>query len=415
MANDKEEDPIVIVGFAGKLPQDAASAEGFWQMLKQGRSARTEIPRDRFNIDAFYHANTERLDAMHLRHGNFIAEDLAAFDAPFFSIQPNEAHTMDPQQRLLLETSYRALENAGLSIQAVSDTRTGVFVGQNARDYETLMLRDPDQPAKYIGTGIGTSLMANRVSWFFNLRGPSVALDTACSSSTVAFHLACQSIHSGETDMALVGGSNLILVPDIMIHMSNMGFLSPDGICYTFDHRANGYAKGEGVCFMVIKRLSAALRDGDCIRAVVRATGTNQDGHTPGLTVPSQQAQTDNILATYREAGLDLETTAHFEAHGTGTQVGDLLEAGAIHEAFRRGPDNPLYMGALKPNIGHCESSSGIAALMKAVLTLEHGMIPPNIFFEKLNPTIPADEWNMKVRSPSSPLVPHELTNCVIR
>lgn len=392
------EDALAIVGFSAKLSQDATSSNQFWRMLSQGRSARTEVPNDRFNIDSFYHPDANRPDAIPTRHGHFLSESLAAFDTSFFSIQPTEALSMDPQQRLMLETSYRALENAGLSLEAVAGSKTGVFVGVNSHDYETLLLRDPDQPAKYIGTGIGISLLANRVSWFFDLKGPSLSIDTACSSSMVGFHLACESLKRGETDMCLVGGANLVFAPDLLVHLSSMGFLNPDGICYTFDSRGVGYSKGEGVAVVAIKRLKDALRDDDCIRAVIRASTTNQDGRTPGLTTPSQQAQTENIRNAYRSAGLNLERTAHFEAHGTGTQVGDQIETSAINDAFRRGKDNPLYIGALKPNIGHLESASGIAGIVKAVLMLEHGLIPPNIWFEKLNPSIPADEWNFKVR-----------------
>ncbi|KAL9110642.1 MAG: hypothetical protein Q9227_004819 [Pyrenula ochraceoflavens] len=397
-------DPIAIIGFSAKLPQDAVSAEAFWRLISEGRTTRSTIPQDRFNLDAFYHPNPDRPDTIPVRHGNFISENVAAFDAPFFSIQPTEALSMDPQQRLMLETTYRALENAGLGMEVIAGSKTGVFVGTSSRDYETLLLRDPDQPAKYIGTGIGTSLLANRVSWFFDLKGPSLALDTACSSSLNALHLACQSIQSGESDMGLVGGCNLILAPDVsMVHLSNMGFFSPDGICYTFDSRANGYAKGEGVCVVVVKRLLDAIRDGDCIRAVIRASASNQDGRTPGLTTPSQQAQVDNIIHAYEAAGLSLETTGHFEAHGTGTKVGDVLEATAINAAFQRSKANPLSVGALKPNIGHLEAASGTAGLIKTILMLEHGAIPPNIWFQRTNPAILANEWNLKFPRELSP------------
>ena len=272
-------EPIAITGFSAKLPQDAISAEAFWRLLSEGRSTRSRIPQDRFNLDSFYHPDADRPDTIPVRHGHFISENIAAFDAPFFSIQPTEALSMDPQQRLMLETSYRALENAGIAMDTIAGSKTGVFVGTSSRDYETLLLRDPDQPVKYIETGIGTSLLANRVSWFFDLKGLSIALDTACSSSLNALHLACQSIRSGESDLGLVGGCNLIMAPDVsLVHLSNMGFFSPDGICYTFDSRANGYAKGEGVCVVVIKRLTDAIRDGDCIQAVIRASASNQDG-----------------------------------------------------------------------------------------------------------------------------------------
>ena len=398
---DKME-PLAVIGFSARLPQDATSEEGFWNLLCEGRSARSEIPPDRFNINAFYHADPDRQDTINVKYGNFLKGDLGAFDAPFFSIQPTEAMSMDPQQRFMLEASYRALENAGLPLETVVGTKTSVFVGSSARDYESLLLRDSDQPAKYIGTGIGTSLLANRISWFFNFKGPSIALDTACSSSLSALHLGCQSLRSHESDMTLIGGCNLIIAPDVsMVHLSNMGFFSPDGKCYSFDSRANGYAKGEGVGAVIIKRLADAVRDGDVIRAVIRASGANQDGRTPGITQPSEKAQAENIIDTYAAGGLDLNETGFFEAHGTGTQIGDVIEASAIHTAFPRKKDNPLFIGALKPSIGHLEAASGIASIIKSVLILEHGVIPPNIFFDKPNPSIPVDEWNIKA-SPHS-------------
>ena len=308
---------------------------------------------------------------------------------------------------------------AGLPMDSIIGSNTCVYVGSSARDYEALLLRDPESPAKYLGTGIGTSLLANRISWFFDLKGPSVALDTACSSSLSALHLACQSLRNHESDIVrkaicfgpagnsastdtsqgLAGGCNLILAPDVsMVHLSNMGFFSPDGRCFTFDQRANGYAKGEGAGIAVIKLLKNAIEDGDTIRAVIRATGTNQDGKTPGLTQPSKTAQEQNIIATYRAGGLDLGTTKYFEAHGTGTQVGDPIEAEAIGNAFGKSKDDPIYVGAVKPNIGHLESASGIASLIKAILVVEKGLIPPNTNYECPNVSIPLDDWHIKVQ-----------------
>ena len=389
---------IAIIGFSARLPQDATTAEAFWKFLCEGRSARTEVPKDRFNVDAFYHPDPDRQDSTNVKHGNFITGDLGAFDAPFFQIQPAEAACMDPQQRSLLEASYRAMENAGLPMEAMAGSKTSVYVGNSAHDYEHLIMRDTDQAGKYVGTGVGTSLLANRISWFFDFRGSSMTIDTACSSSLSAVYLGCQSILNGEADQSLVGGCNLIIDPDTsMVHLSNLGFFSPDGICYTFDSRANGYAKGEGIGVVVLKRFVDAVRDGDCIRAVIRASAVNQDGRTPGITQPSAQAQADNIHKAYDAGGLDLETTGFFEAHGTGTKLGDIIEADAINQAFRRGKDNPLLVGALKPNIGHLEACSGIAGIIKAILILEHGLIPPNIYYEKPNPSIPIDEWNLKV------------------
>ncbi|KAL8936336.1 MAG: hypothetical protein Q9216_004984 [Gyalolechia sp. 2 TL-2023] len=362
---DDKMEPIAIIGFSARLPQDADTTEGFWRLICEGRSAATQIPKERFNIDAFYHPDPERIDATNVRTANFLRGNIAAFDAPFFSIQPTEVASMDPQQRLLLEESYKSLEN--------------------------------EMPAKYVGTGIGTALLANRISWFYDLRGPSVALDTACSSGLTAVHLACQSLRSHESSMALAGGCNLILAPDVsMVHLSNMGFFSPDGQCYSFDERANGYAKGEGVGVLVLKRLTDALKDGDSIRAVIRASGANQDGRTPGITQPSQSAQEENIRETYHAGGLGLDSTEYFEAHGTGTQIGDATEAEAIGAAFEGKINGYLSIGALKPNIGHLESASGIASLIKTVLILENGLIPPNIFFEKPNARILTDQWRIQ-------------------
>lgn len=310
------------------------------------------------------------------------------------------------------------MASAGICVKSVVASNTSVYVGTSARDYEALLFRDPEAPAKYVGTGLGTALLANRISWFYDFRGASVALDTACSSSLTAVHLACQNLRNHESRMvihrtqksslvnhqeadvskALVGGCNLILAPDVsMIHLSNMGFFSPDGQCYSFDERANGYAKGEGVGVIVLKLLSDALKDGDTIRAVIRASGANQDGRTPGITQPSKLAQEQNIRETYRLGGLDLNTTQYFEAHGTGTQVGDPIEAEAISATFQRTGHNPLLIGALKPNIGHLESASGIASLMKTVLLLENGLIPPNIGFNRANLRIPTQDWHIKV------------------
>jgi acyl transferase domain-containing protein len=396
-SNAELEGSIAIIGLASRLP-GASSESEFWELLSSARSARSKVPADRFNVDAFYHPDPERADSSNVRHGHFLTEDIARFDAPFFSIQPNEAVSMDPQQRLVLETSYHALENAGLSIDTVAGSRTAVYIGTSSRDYESILTQDSDEPSKYIGTGIGTSLIANRVSWFLDLKGPSLAIDTGCSGSLVALHHACQAIRSGESDTALVGGVSLIISPDVsLVHLSNMGFFSPDGYCFSFDERANGYSKGEGVAVVVLKRLSDALRDGNTIRAIVRASSCNQDGHTPGLTVPSIDAQVENIRDAYQKAGLGFADTAFFEAHGTGTQVGDTVEAEAIHRVFQRTCQDPLYVGALKSNIGHLEAASGVAGLTKSILCLEHGIIPPNLNFRNPNPKIDPEGWGLKV------------------
>ena len=296
---------------------------------------------------------------MNVQYANFLQRDIAAFDAPFFSIQPSEAASLDPQQRCLLEISYHAFENgmsenrdltfpiilaplirlAGIPLSSIVTSKTSVFVGNSVHDYESILLKDPGTPAKYIGTGIGSSMLANRISWFYDLQGPSISLDTACSSSLSALHLACQSLRNRESHMVsrksnninncltdkvktLFGRCNLVLAPDVsQIPLADMGFLSPDGKCFSIDHRSNGCAKGEGAGFFVIKLLSDAISDGDTIRAVIRSTGINQDGKTPCLKQPSKEAQEKNIRDTYRNTNLDLDTTEYFESHGTGTQL----------------------------------------------------------------------------------------------
>ena len=260
------------------------------------------------------------------------------------------------------------------------------------------MMRDNQLQAKYVSVGTGTAMLANRLSWFYDLRGPSISLDTACSSSMIALHLAVESMRNGESDMSIVGGCNLMLNPDTLpVPLSNLGFMGRDSVCYSFDHRGNGYARGEGTAIMVLKPLKKALQDNDTIRAVIRNTGSNQDGRTPGITQPSREAQAALIQETYLRAGLDFEETGYFEAHGTGTPIGDPREAGAIATAFKDHRTEPLVVGAVKSNIGHLEGASGLAGLIKAILVLERGVIPRNIWFEKLNPDIPADEWKLKV------------------
>ncbi|EMR67052.1 putative polyketide synthase protein [Eutypa lata UCREL1] len=313
--------PIAIVGLSGRFPGDATTPDRLWEMVSQGRSALSEVPKDRYNIDAFYHPSGEHQGTTTARGGHFIRSDLAAFDAPFFKITAQEAHAMDPQQRLALELSYEALENAGLKLEDIS---------------------------------------------------------------------ACQSIRSGETSTALVGATNLILMPQTSNHLSTLQFLSPDSKSMAFDHKANGYSRGEGVSVVVLKSLADALRDGDAIRAVVRGTAVTQDGRTPGINLPSSEGQKQLIEAAYANAGLGTDATGYFEAHGPGTPAGDPLEASAISAVFRKGRkhEKPLYIGSVKTNIGHLEATAGLAGVVKAVYALERGQIPPTVWFEKPNPNI---------------------------
>ncbi|KAJ5715842.1 uncharacterized protein N7483_013023 [Penicillium malachiteum] len=397
--------PIAIVGIGGRFPGEATNPSRLWDMVSNGRSALTEVPKDRFNIDAFYHPHAERQGTMNVRGGHFLKDDVALFDAPFFSITAKEAHAMDPQQRLALEVAYEALENGGMRMEDVLGSSMACYMASFTRDYATLRGHDAEDIPMYEGTGNGSAMISNRISWFFDLKGPSLSLDTACSSSLVALHLACQSIRTGETKCAMVGGTNLILMPEMQTAMTSLHFLSPDSKSQSFDHKANGYARGEGAAVVLVKPLADAIKDGNTIRAVIRGTGVNQDGKTPGITLPSAQAQEDLIRSTYAAAGLSFDQTGYFEAHGTGTPSGDPLECAAIGATIgaSRSKDSPLLVGSIKTNIGHMEGASGLAGLIKAVYVLEKGLIPPNLWFEKANHRIPLVKWGLEVPTELQP------------
>ncbi|KAE8314467.1 hypothetical protein BDV41DRAFT_575726 [Aspergillus transmontanensis] len=399
-AEEKEDamEPIAVVGMAVKFPQDASSVEGFWQMLFDGKSSVTEIPKGRINIDAYHDPDKDHFGTMNGRGGHFIKDDIAAFDAAFFSIRPKEAASLDPQQRWLLETTYQALENAGIPLERAMGSNTCVHVGSFLHDHADLLKRDPEFPGRYRTTGALQSLLANRLSWFFNFTGASITMDTACSSTIHAVHLSCQALRMRESKMGIVAGSNIFYDPQSMLSMSDQGVLSPDSTCYTFDERANGYSRGEGVGVLILKPLSVALHDGDTVRAVIRSTGLNQDGRTDGgITQPSPVSQAELIRNTYQNAALDMALTRYVEAHGTGTPLGDPAETSAIGAAFQGVKrEAPLIVGAVKTNIGHLEATSGLAGIVKTVLVLERGFIPPNINFKKLNPKIKAREWDLE-------------------
>ncbi|RAK95751.1 type I polyketide synthase [Aspergillus ibericus CBS 121593] len=392
--------PLAVIGISLKFPQDATSPEAFWDMLVQGRCASGEFPKDRMNINAHHDADRDRLHSISCRGAHFLKEDLGLFDAPFFGMSDADAKAMDPQQRLALETVYRALENAGLPVEQVARSKTSVFAGSFCSDYHMLQMKDPLNVPKTATAGSGRNMIANRVSWFFDFLGPSATIDTACSSSLMAVDLACQSIWGGDATMGVAIGCNVILAPEMTIGLDNLGLLSRDSHCYSFDSRANGYARGEGVGAVIIKRLDDAISAGDTVRAVIRSSSSNQDGKTPGILQPSKDAQVRLIQDTYRKAGLDMNTTRYFEAHGTGTPIGDPIEARAIGTAFRayRSGDAPLYLGSVKSNIGHLEGASGIAGFIKTVLVLENGIIPPNSSnLQNTNSQIDEDYLKLKI------------------
>ncbi|KAL9059556.1 MAG: hypothetical protein Q9206_001431, partial [Seirophora lacunosa] len=393
-------EPIAIIGFALKYPQDARNPQSFWQMLEEKRCAMTAWPKDRINLEAFHHDDDDRENNAFVPGAHFLEGDLGAFDAPFFGISATEAIAIDPQHRFLLETAYHALENGSAPIKLLRDV-----YGSMTDDYKSIITKDVDEMPKYTATGVSMNMVANRLSWFFHFTGPSVNLDSACSSSLMALDIACQGLRNRDSSMALVAGGSMILAVEGVLSLMNMNFLSPDGRCYSFDARANGYSRGEGFGVVVIKRLHDAIKDGNTIRAIIRATGSNQDGHTAGVTQPSGDAQARLIKETYRKARLDYTFTRFLEAHGTGTSIGDPIEAAAIGSAFRkaRSAEDPLYIGAVKGNIGHLEGGSGIAGLIKTVMVLEKGIIPPNANFQTINPSIDAEFFNLKFPTTKTP------------
>ncbi|KAI1425063.1 polyketide synthase [Xylaria sp. FL1777] len=397
-------EPIAVIGLDAKYPCDGDTPEKFYEFLLAGRSARSPIPPERYNSAAFWHPDNHRDGVIGGKEGHFIQGNVRAFDAPFFSITPAEAASMDPQQRMLLECVYTALENAGLTMDAVKGSLTGTFAGSFIWDYRDVLMKDVDAPMMYTGSGTIASTLAGRVNWFYDFQGPALSCDTACSSSMVALHQAIVSLKARDCDMALACGTNLILAPEMGLELNALGVLNRDGTSYSFDERASGYGRSEGIGAIVLKRFSDALRDGDTIRAVIRNSGCNHDGHSPGLTAPAKESQAALMRKTYAQAGLDPAVTRFFEAHGTGTPVGDPIEAGAISDMFTefRSEEEPLYIGAVKSNIGHSEGASGITSVIKSILTLEQGIIPANAWFENRNSKIP-DDWHFKFPTKAVP------------
>ncbi|KAK1985893.1 beta-ketoacyl synthase domain-containing protein [Colletotrichum cereale] len=390
---------IAIIGMACRFPGNATSPEKLWETMVQKESAWSEFPKDRLNIDGYYHPSGDRQGSISFRGAHFIKDDIAAFDASFFSVMAEDTKAIDPQQRFLLEVSYEALENAGLRMEDLRGSPTAVYVGSFVKDYEQICLRDMDWQPQYAATGTGNAIMSNRVSYTYDFKGPSMTIDTGCSGSLVAVHLAAQALRAGDCSLALAAGAGLIFTPNTMMPMTALNFLSPDGKCFAFDARANGYGRGEGIGFVVLKKLSDAVRDNDTIRAVIRGTHVNQDGLTTGITLPSKEAQVANIRALYAKHDLDMKQTAFVECHGTGTQAGDFRELKAISETLGEGrtKETPVFVGSIKTNIGHLEGAAGVAGLIKGVLTTEKGRIPPNINFELGNPNIDFQNWKVKV------------------
>ncbi|MEV0727363.1 SDR family NAD(P)-dependent oxidoreductase [Polymorphospora sp. NPDC050346] len=416
--------PVAVVGLACRMP-GAADAAAFWDLLLAGRPAVGPVPPDRWSADLVTTDPAEP-GRMVSGYGGFL-DDVAGFDAGFFRITGAEADGMDPQQRLLLETCWDAVQDAAEPAAGLRGSATGVFVGISTNDYAHRQIADRELIGRHTATGNSLAVAANRVSYVFDWRGPSVAVDTACSSSLVAVHLAVRALRSGECDRAVAGGVNVILDPELSIGLSKAGMLAPDGRCKTFDAEADGYVRGEGCGVVVLKRLADAVAAGDRIYAVIGGSAVNSDGGSNGLTAPNPAAQRAVLRAAWADAGTSPAAAGYLECHGTGTLLGDPIEARSLAEVrgtatpaggpaaeggTRGGPaadgaapggDAPLLIGSVKTNIGHLESAAGIAALIKTVLAVHHGTIPPSLNFRRPNPAIPFDDWGLRVVTEPTP------------
>ncbi len=391
-------EPLAIIGMGCRFPGGANSPQQFWDMLIAGADATREIPPDRWSVAAYYDPAPGRCGKSVTKRGGFI-EGIDLFDPAFFGISAREADCIDPQQRLLLEASLEALEDAGQILEKLRGSRTGVFVGISTTDYATMQNPGGEWANLdiYSPTGVGGSIAANRISYCFDLAGPSLAIDTACSSALNACHVACQSLWAGECRMAIVGGVNALLSHANFVAFSRMAMLSPEGRCKAFDASADGFARAEGVGAIVLKPLSAAQAAGDKIYAVIRSTAANQDGRTNGITVPSLNAQAALVREACAAADISPAEIDYIEAHGTGTPVGDPIEANALGMALGEGRAKPCLIGSVKTNIGHTEAAAGIASLIKAALVLKHREIPPSLHFKKPNPNIDFAKLKLRV------------------
>jgi acyl transferase domain-containing protein/acyl carrier protein len=396
-------EPIAIVGMAGRFPQ-AESVEELWELLYEGRDGVGPVPEGRWDRQVF-HTGDEGGDPaaggarITTDQGGFL-RDVDRFDASFFGIPAREAEHLDPQQRLLLESAWHALEDARIDPRGLKGSRTGVFVGISYADYARLLARGgPERVDAYYSTGTALNAAAGRLAFTLGLRGPAMAVDTACSSSLVALHLAVRSLRAEETDAVLAGGVNLLLDPTSSVAVSRAHMLSPDGRCRTFSAHANGFVRSEACAILVLKRLADARRAGDRVLAVIRGSAVNQDGASSGLTAPNGQAQEEMLAAALADAGVQGSRVSYLEAHGTGTALGDPIELRAAWRVLGPGrrPGEPLHVGSVKSNIGHCESAAGVVGVIKTVLALRHAVIPADLHFDTPNPQVPWADMNVRV------------------
>ena len=391
-AEQKKREPIAIIGIGCRFPGGVNDTQTFWHLLQNGVDAIDKIPPQRWNVEHYYHPDPNTPGKMYTRYGGFL-DEVDSFDCQFFGISPREAVNMDPQQRLLLEVSWEALENAGIAPERLQGSKTGVFMGIGFEDYSLFHLNSGDSTwiNAYNSLGNTRSIASGRLSYVLGLQGPNLFLDTSCSSSSLGVHLACQSLRSGESDLALAGGVSLILSPEPTIAFCKLKALSTDGRCKTFDAAADGYTRGEGCGIVVLKRLSDAVADGDQILALIKGSAVNHDGKSNGLTAPNGSAQESLIRQALENAKVEPSQIQYVEAHGTGTPLGDPIEVLALNKVLAQGrsEDEPLKIGSVKTNFGHLEPAAGIASLIKVVLSLQHQQIPPHLHFKNPNPYIP--------------------------
>ncbi|HET8683000.1 MAG TPA: beta-ketoacyl synthase N-terminal-like domain-containing protein, partial [Micromonosporaceae bacterium] len=406
-----QSEPIAIIGMACRFPGGATSTDAYWRLLTSGVDAISEVPSERWDVEHFYSPSPGAPGKMSTRWGGFL-DQVDEFDAEFFGIAPREAVQMDPQQRLVLELAWEALEDAGIAPKALRDSATGVFCGAMWQDYAQLFDDNPEGISQYTATGQDLSIISARVSHILGLQGPSVVVNTACSSSLVAVHLACQSLRTGDAVLALAGGVNLIIAPESTVAMSKFGAMAPDGRSKAFDARANGYVRGEGAGIVVLKPLSQALADGDPVYCVIRGSAVNNDGFSNGLTAPNPQAQVAMLQGAYQRAQVQPERVHYVETHGTGTLLGDPIEANAIGSVLgaNRAAERPLLIGSVKTNIGHLEAAAGIAGLIKTILAIKHQTVPANLHFDRPNPHVSFEAFRLHVpREPQPWPFPEEL------
>jgi len=397
-------EPVAIIGIGCRFPGGINDADSLWKLLIEKKEAVCEVPADRWNVDRFYDAETGLAGKSIAKRGGFV-DGIDQFDPQFFGISPREAPHIDPQQRMLLETAYEAMEDAGFVLDLENGTDLAVYVGISHNDYQVIQGTPWDSTGitSHSPTGSAHSIAANRISYCFNLKGPSVAMDTACSSALTAVHAACEHIWTGRGDTAMAGGVTVMITPGGFIGFSQASMLSPDGNCKAFDADANGFVRGEGAGMVLLKRLSQALKDGDPIHAVILGTSLNQDGHTNGISLPSPEAQARLVKDACKDAGIDPAKIGFVEAHGTGTAVGDPIEAHALAEALCADRTTPLAIGSVKTNLGHLETAAGVAGLVKALLVLKHRQIPGSLHFKKPNPNIDLDKLKLRIPTELEP------------